>query len=104
MLDLVKVFPSSFLVASAPADSGMPEVPPEVPMRRLPLKDQRTARDGTYECCWPRVERGFVVRGFRKGRKGSGVVWYSLVVFRGGKFMRGQVTSGGAFIGIVRHN
>ena len=47
MLGPVKILPNGFLVTSEPADSRAPEVPPEVSMGHIPLKNQRTAEDGT---------------------------------------------------------
>lgn len=47
VLDLVKISPSSFLVASKPVNSGAPEVPPEVSVGHFPLENQRAAQDRT---------------------------------------------------------
>lgn len=50
MLDLVKISPSSFLVASKPVNSGAPEVPPEVSVGHFLLENQRAAQGRTWEC------------------------------------------------------
>ena len=50
MLDFVEIFPSSFLVESAPTNCGALEVPPEVSVGHCPLKNQGAARDRTWTC------------------------------------------------------
>ena len=46
MLDFMKIFPSGILVTSEGANSGAPEVPPEVSVGYFPLENRRTTRDG----------------------------------------------------------
>jgi len=39
-LDFMKIFPSGFLITREPADSGAPEVPPEVSIGHFPIENR----------------------------------------------------------------
>lgn len=89
MLDLVKIFPSIFLVTSASVGSGALEVSPEITMGHFPPENQGTIRDGTYERSWPRVFQESI---FIPGGGGVSVG------------VGGHVPSGRAFMETVRHD
>ena len=89
MLDLVKIFPSIFLVTSASVGSGALEVSPEITMGHFPPENQGTIRDGTCERSWPRVFQESI---FIPGGGGVSVG------------VGGHVPSGRAFVETVRHD
>ena len=101
MLDIVKGFPSSFLVTSVSSNSRTLEVSPEVPMGHLSLENERATQDGACKCWYPGVGSG-VVGSFRKAGRGGRVVRDNLFILGGGGgSVSRQVAPGHIFIRIV---
>ena len=101
MLDLMKGFPSSFLVTSVSLNSRTLEVSPEVPMGHLSLEDEGATQDGACKCWYSGVGSG-AVGSFRKAGRGGRVVLDNLFTLGGGEgSVSWQVAPGHTFIRIV---
>ena len=75
---------------------------PEVPIRHLPIENQRATRDGACKVWRPEIG-SYVVKSFREVGGGCRVLRDSILIPGGGGIVGGQVTSGHAFMGILSH-
>ena len=106
MLDLVKIFPSNFLVTTEPVNPGAPEVPPEISVGHFSLENRRTARDRTRECSLPMIDMEGVGKGVRGDGGRVGDLSDNPLIFGRGSGVvgiGGHVTCRHAFVGTVRH-
>jgi len=83
MLNLVKTFPSSPLITTAPTNSGALEVSPEVSIRHLPVENQGATRDRARKRCLPEI-RVDVVKSFREAGGGCKVLRDGIFIPGGG--------------------
>ena len=106
MLYLVKINPKLFLPACAPEKSRVVKVPPEVPVGRFSLENQRAAGDGTGKprgTCIGRARRGGGGWSFQRVWGGTGCLWESSFNYRGGN-LSGRGTFGRDFMGVAGHD
>ena len=77
-------------------------MPPEVPIRHLPVENQGAARDGAFKRWWSGIG-SHVVKSFRERGGGCMVLRDRIFISGGGGTAGGQVESRHAFMGILRH-